>query len=175
MEIWEVYDAHRQKTGKAMVRGEGIPKGAYHLVIHVCVFNEAGQLLIQKRQPFKEGWSGLWDLTVGGSALKGEMSNEAAQRELLEEVGIAHDFTDIRPSVTMNFNFGFDDYYIVQKTPDIHTLTLQAEEVEAVKWATLEELLEWIDQGTFIPYHKSLIKLLFDLRMGMGAIIKDTK
>ena len=158
-----------------MVRGEGIPQGAYHLVIHVCVFNPEGQLLIQKRQPFKEGWSGLWDLTVGGSALKGEMSNEAAQRELLEEVGIAHDFTDIRPSVTMNFSFGFDDYYIVEMTPDIHTLTLQAEEVEAVKWATLEEILKMIDQGTFIPYHKSLINLLFDLRRGMGAIIKDTK
>lgn len=60
-------------------------KGTYHLVVHVCVFNQKGEMLIQQRQPFKQGWPNLWDVTMGGSALAGETSQQAAMRELKEE------------------------------------------------------------------------------------------
>jgi isopentenyldiphosphate isomerase len=85
-EQWDIYDESRQKTGRTMNRGEHIP-GAYHLVVHVCLFSAAGKMLIQQRQPFKEGFPNLWDLTVGGSALAGETSRQAAVRETAEEIG----------------------------------------------------------------------------------------
>lgn len=72
MELWDVYDINRNKTNKTMVRGESFAKGNYHLVVHVCVFNSKGEMLIQQRQPFKEGWPNMWDITVGGSATKGD-------------------------------------------------------------------------------------------------------
>ena len=68
MEIWDLYDQHRNLTGKTMVRGEPVPEGFYHLVIHVCIFDSEGRMLIQQRQPFKPNWSGMWDLSVGGCA-----------------------------------------------------------------------------------------------------------
>ena len=34
------------------------------------------------------------------------------------------------------------------------SLHLQYEEVQAVRWATLEEILRMIDDGRFIPYEK---------------------
>ena len=37
MELWDVYDINRNKTGKTAVRGEGLPEGGYHLVVHVCI------------------------------------------------------------------------------------------------------------------------------------------
>jgi isopentenyldiphosphate isomerase len=43
------------------------------------------------------------------------------------------------------------------------------EEVQRVKWATKEEILTMIDQEIFIPYRKSLIELLFDMRKYMGS------
>ena len=68
MELFDLYTADRQKTDRTMVRGEPTPKGFYRMVVHVCIFNLEGQMLIQQRQPFKRGWSNLWDVTVGGGA-----------------------------------------------------------------------------------------------------------
>ena len=172
MEKWDVYDVDRHLTGKTMVRGEPFEEGAYHLVVHVCVFNSEGKMLIQQRQPFKHGWSGMWDVTCGGSAVTGESSRAAAHRELLEEVGIDIDFSGIRPHLTVNHGYGFDDVYIVQKDVDISTLELQYEEVKAVKWASCDEIFSMIDSGEFIPFYKSFISLLFDKRKGGNGCIE---
>ena len=164
MELWDAYDINRQLKGRELVRGEPLEKGDYHTVVHICLFNSKNQMLIQQRQPFKKGWSNLWDVTCGGSVLKGETSQQGAHRELLEEVGIDYDFTDIRPNFTINFYDGFDDFYLIEKNIDICGLKLQYEEVQAVKWASLEEIIQMIEAGTFIPYFKSLITAAFETK-----------
>ena len=169
MELLDVYDSERMKTGGTMVRGEKIKPGEYHLIVHVVIFNAAGEMLIQHRQPFKHGWPDLWDLTVGGSASCGESSRTGAEREVLEEIGYRIDLSNTRPSLTVNFDTGFDDIYILEREVDIRELCLQYEEVKEVKWATLDEIFAMIDAGAFIPYYKSLIQLLFDMRGGLGA------
>lgn len=170
MEYWDIYDIDRIKTGKVMIRGNEFIKGDYHLVVHICIFNTKGEMLIQQRQPFKEGWSNLWDITVGGSAIKGDNSQTAAARELLEEIGITYDFTGIRPFLTINFDCGFDDYYLIEKDVDLSELVLQPEEVQAVKWASANDIFELIDKDKFLPYYKSFISLLFDIRKKYGSI-----
>ncbi|MFD1413149.1 NUDIX hydrolase [Oceanobacillus jeddahense] len=55
MEVWDIYDKDRQVTGKQMYRGDIFEQGAYHLVIHVCLFNPLGEILIKQRQPDKQG------------------------------------------------------------------------------------------------------------------------
>jgi len=161
VELFDLYTADRVKTGRTMVRGEPTPEGYYRLVVHVCIFNQEGQMLIQQRQPFKQGWSNLWDITVGGSAISGDSSRSAAERETLEELGLSIHLTDVRPTITIYWEHGFDDYYILTQEVDLDSLHLQYEEVQAVRWATLEEILKMIDDGQFIPYEKSLIELLF--------------
>lgn len=173
MEYWDIYDIGRIKTDRQMIRGEKMKEGDYHLVVHVCIFNKKGEMLIQQRQPFKSGWSNLWDITVGGSAVKGDDSQTAAARELFEELGIRYDFTGIRPYITINFDVGFDDYYLIElieKEIDPASLVLQPEEVQAAKWATEREILEMIENGTFIPYYRSFISLLFEMRGKYGCI-----
>lgn len=169
MELWDIYNRDKTKTGKTMVRGEKFEKGAYHLVVHVCIFNSNGEILIQQRQPFKSGWSNMWDITVGGSAVSGETSQTAAERELFEEIGLKINLQNLQPHLTINFDVGFDDIYLIEKDVDINDLVLQYEEVQRVKWAPLDEIFEKIDEGTFIPYHKSLIRLLFDMRKQYGC------
>lgn len=75
----------------------------------------------------------------------------------------------VRPHLTVNFDRGFDDVYLVEKDVDVDTLTLQETEVQRVKWATKEEIFEMIRRGEFIPYYESLIQLLFDTRKKYGA------
>lgn len=169
MELFDLYTADRVKTGRTMVRGEQTPEGYYRLVVHVCVFNPEGQMLIQQRQPFKSGWSNLWDLTVGGCAISGDTSRSAAERETREELGLAIDLTDVRPTMTIYYEHGFDDYYVLTREVDLNSLHLQYEEVQAVRWASLEEILRMIDDGRFIPYEKSQIELLFFRRNHRGS------
>ncbi len=170
MEIWDLYDAQRQKTGRTHVRGAPLAKGDYHMVVHCCLFNAEGEMLIQQRQPFKEGWPDLWDVTVGGSAVAGETSQQAVARELLEEVGIWHEFQNEQPRFTIHFQVGFDDWYLVERN-DIQpeTLRLQPEEVQAVRWAKQDEIKQMIEAGSFIPYEPSLIDFLFSRRKRVGS------
>lgn len=169
MELWDVYDVNRNKTDRKMVRGEAFADGDYHLVVHVCIFNTKGEMLIQQRQSFKEGWPNLWDISVGGSAVQGDSSQTAAEREALEELGIKLNLQGIRPHFTINFDRGFDDIYLVEKDIDLSELTLQYEEVQNAKWASREEVLQLIEKEEFIPYYPSLINLLFDTRKKYGC------
>lgn len=169
MEIWDLYDKDRIKTGETMIRGSKFKENTYHLVVHVCIFNLEGKMLIQQRQPFKDGWPNMWDITVGGSAVSGDTSQLAAEREVYEEIGYKLSLDGIRPSLTINFDKGFDDIYLIQKDVDISKLKLQYEEVQSVKWASKEEILSMIDEEIFIPYHKSLIDLLFFMRTSKNS------
>lgn len=169
MEFWDIYDMDRIKTNKFMLRGDEFKEGEYHLVVHVCIFNSEGKMLIQQRQPFKEGWPNKWDITVGGSAIRGDSSQRAAERETQEELGIKLDLGHVRPHLSVNFSNGFDDYYLIEKDVNISDLQLQKEEVQNVKWATKEEIVSMIERDEFIPYYESLVHLLFDLRKKYGS------
>ena len=169
MELWDIYNSDRTKANKTMVAGKKFEKDGYHLVVHGCIFNSKGEMLIQQRQPFKSGWPNMWDITVGGSAVSGETSQMAIERELLEELGVKISFQNVRPYLTINFDVGFDDIYLLEKEMDLNDLVLQYEEVQRVKWATLDEIFEKLEDGTFIPYYKSLIQLFFDMRKQYGC------
>lgn len=172
MEIWDLYTKDRIKTDKTMVRGTAHPYGYYRIVVHICIFNSEGKMLIQQRQPFKKGWSGLWDITAGGSAISGDTSQSAAERELREELGVDISFEELRPAITVNFKEGFDDIYLIENDISIDTLKLQYEEVQAVKWANAEEILQMINDELFIPYNKDFIRSLFFLRNHKGLHTK---
>ena len=172
MELWDIYNAKREKTGRTMVRGDEFEKGAYHLVIHVCIFGKDGRMLIQQRQKDKHGWPNMWDITVGGSAVAGEDAAAAASRELHEELGIIIDLEDVRPNFTFNFDNGFDDFFLIEKDTELCELVFQAEEVQNAKWATRNEIKQMISDGSFIPYYPSLIDIIFDSRRRYGVHTK---
>ena len=169
MELWDLYTKDRTRTGQTMIRGEKQPEDTYRIVVHLCLFNSKGEMLIQQRQPFKDGWPNMWDITVGGSAVSGDDSRRAIERETLEELGLKIDFSQERPAMTISFPQGFDDMYVLTRDIDLNDLKLQEEEVQRVKWADQEEILKILQEGIFIPYHKALIELLFWMRDHEGA------
>lgn len=169
MELWDIYGIDRKKTGETMVRGEAFPEGALHLVVHVCIFNAKGEMLIQQRQSFKAGWPNLWDISVGGSAVSGDTSQTAAEREVFEELGLRIGLQGVRPHFTINFDHGFDDVYLIEQDVELSELTLQYEEVQTARWASREEILAMIESGEFIPYYPELISLFFAMRNQYGC------
>ncbi len=172
MEYWDAYDENRIPTGGVLVRGEKVPDGVYRLVVHACIFNAKNEMLIQKRTMEKDAFPGLWDLTVGGSALRGDDSRAAIAREMKEELGLSLDFTGVQPNFTVHFAHGFDDVYLIERETDLAELTLQKEEVAAVRWASLDEILTMIREGTFIGYQEPYMRLLFHAHGRRGAFEK---
>ena len=168
MELVDLYDENRAPLGKTAERYGKKGPGEYRTVVHVCLFDSQGRLLIQKRTAGKRVWPEMWDVSVGGGVDAGETSRQGAEREFREELGVSLDLGGLRPSVTVNFGGGFDDFFIVRRDLDDVAFQLQAEEVAAVRWVTLPELLDMVDEGSFIPYPKSFLSFLFDMRDSFG-------
>lgn len=62
--------------------------GLLHRSVHVFVFNEAGEMLLQRRSPYKSLAPRLWDLSCAEHLSAGESFEDAAKRGLQEELGI---------------------------------------------------------------------------------------
>lgn len=164
-ELWDIYDKDRNRTGKLHRRGDELAPGAFHLVVHICIFNAQNQLLMQQRQPWKAGWPNMWDLSAAGSALAGETSKEAAEREVREELGITVHIDAERPLFTFNFKNGFDDFWMIEQDLPLSELRLQYEEVKNVQWADKETLSQMQQDRIVIPYH--FLDKVFELKNGL--------
>ncbi len=175
-EIWDVYDAERRRTGRTVVREKSWGFEKYHLIVHVCIFHPDGRMLIQKRAHEKHAWADLWDVSAGGSALAGEDSYQAAEREVREELGLSLDLKDVRPHLSINYERGFDDFYTVILDTDPDQLVLQKEEVAEVRWATQEQVHQMERDRTFVPYFPGLIDLMWQVRDNYdGAIFQGNR
>ena len=164
MEILDLYDKDKRLTNIQVSRGVKVPEGYYRLVVHMCIFNKEGKMLIQKRAAHKKRGS-KWDISVGGCSIAGETSGDAASREIKEEIGLDIDLTNTRCNFTFTFEDGFDDVYLINVDDiDLSTLKLQESEVSDVSWASMDEILDMIKNDEFIMYYESYIKLLFEFR-----------
>lgn len=83
MELWDLYDKNRNPIGREHIRGNEIPDGCYHIVVHVWIRNSKGQYLISQRSANRPAFPLMWE-TVGGSVLKSETSLQGAIREVQE-------------------------------------------------------------------------------------------
>ena len=162
-ELVDLYDEDRRPLGRTAERRDPMRPGEYRAVVHVCFFNGRGEMLIQQRSREKESWPGAWDVSAAGGVGRGETARQAAEREFREELGWTLDLGGKRPSLTANFAGGFDDFFLTEGEIELEELVLQKEEVAAVRWAGLPEVLAMADQGAFVPYPKSFLALLFDL------------
>ncbi len=171
MEKIDLYDKHRLPLGKIGIRGEKLAKDEHRTVVHICIFNSKGEMLLQQRASSKRLWPNMWDLSVGGGVALGENSEQAATRELKEEIGIDYDFTTTRPHLTINFENGYDDYYFLNSDLDLSKLTLEKDEVQKVIWASKEDVKKLFENKQFLPYIESFVLSLFDLKTQRGVII----
>jgi isopentenyldiphosphate isomerase len=59
-----------------------------HPVVHMHLFNDKGELFLQKRALTKDLLPGYWDSSVGGHLSPGEKTEDALKRETFEELGL---------------------------------------------------------------------------------------
>ncbi|MCR5189782.1 MAG: GNAT family N-acetyltransferase [Treponema sp.] len=162
-EVVDVYDIEKRRTGKTLPRSDFFENnGILRLVIHVCIFNSKGELLIQQRSNSKKTGAGLWDFSASGQVLSGESSQQGACREVKEELDLDVKIEEA-PVFTKVFFNSYNDYYILWKDCDLSSVKLQKDEVGAVDWASRDAVLDMRRTGKFLSYPESLINLVFDI------------
>ena len=72
-------------------RGEIHAQGLMHRAVHILVFNNDGELFLQKRSLSKDEQPGKWDSSAAGHLDSGEDYYDCARREIAEELGIQVD------------------------------------------------------------------------------------
>ena len=140
MELWDAYDINFNKIdGITLTRGSKIPEGLFHLVCNIVVKHIDGTYLLMKRDLNKH-LGGYWQLTAGGSAIKGESSLECGIRELFEETGIkVTNLCEVGRDVNHQRHNIYVEYY-VEVDVDKNSVTLQEGETIDFKWVSKEEL-----------------------------------
>lgn len=146
MELWDLYTEDRQLTGNTHIRGEELPDGAYHLVVHVWIRNRKGEYLISQRSANRPTFPLMWEC-VGGSILKGETSLQGAIREAKEEVGIdlSDDdgklvFSKIRKTIDGKKFNDILDVWLFEYNDEVNLSEATTDEVAQIKWMTCQEI-----------------------------------
>lgn len=86
-ELLDVVNDNDEVTGQAM-RSAVHTQGLWHRGVHVFLFNEQGDMLIQKRSADRSNSPSLLDCSVSEHVKAGESYVEAAARGLKEEMGV---------------------------------------------------------------------------------------
>ena len=162
MELWDLYDKNGNVTGKTHVRGELIPEGFYHLVVHIWIKNKDNMFLISRRDKSRESYP-LKLECQGGSVLKGETSLEGAKREVLEEVGI--DLTNIEGTLIfrkIRHHFrDIMDVWLFEYNGEVDLSKATTNEVCEVKWMKYDDIKNCLVSGELVP----TLDYFFDLKV----------
>ena len=147
-EFLEVYSPEGTKTGQKKSKSEIHRKGLFHSTVHVWIFTEEGNILIQKRSKKKELNPGVWDVSVAGHIKFNENIKEAAKRETVEETGININTKDLlKIGVYRSINIHptaidkeFFHTYILKIDKNSINLDFKNNEVDDLKFISIEEM-----------------------------------
>ena len=156
MEILDLYDDFGQKLKETINRGEKTEEGKNIMLSVAFIKNSKGEFLIQKTS--KE--NGNRCSSTGGHVMHGETGLETIKRELEEELGISATEQDLKYIATFKYpkkNCIFN-VYLLNIDIDLSKIKLQDEEVESVKYLSVEEINNIINKGNFLESHAYIFK-----------------
>jgi isopentenyldiphosphate isomerase len=160
-EWFPVVDEQGNTTGEALrsVCHNGTSR-LLHPVVHLHLFNSAGELFLQKRAITKDIQPGKWDTSVGGHVSPGESVGEAIAREANEELGLEHFIPKFLKSYIWESSrereFVYSFSTISDEIPVINTV-----EIEEGKFWSLQEIKDSIGKDLFTPNFEHEFMKLF--------------
>ena len=150
-ELIDILTSEGKQTGETALKSEAHKNGWFHATVHIWLFTADEKILLQKRALTKKVFPGLWDISVAGHVSAGESILSSAKREVLEEISLELEDTDfikigIRKHKISHKNGIIDNefhhVFIAELKVPVNTLTIQKEEVDAIKLFNLSILKE---------------------------------
>ena len=161
MEYLDLYDKNKKITGDIIVRTHdkaNVPNNKYINIVLVFIKNCEDKFLLQLTSKEKDSVIA----TTGGHVKSGQTSIEAILCEIEEELGLKIDDNEVEYVGTYKRKFAFVDVYYLNKNVDISDITLQKEEVESVKWYTVDEINDLIISNKLRKGNIFAFKMILD-------------
>ena len=138
-ELFETLKYNGKPTGKLKPRGEVHKNGDWHGSVHIWVF-DGEEVLLQKRSADKDVFPNFIDASCTGHIDPGETPEEAALRELSEELGIHAEARDLRYILRQHvtnrlpglYNREIAHVFLLNKPINRAVLSYQQEEIEGI-------------------------------------------
>lgn len=137
MELVDLLNNRKELTGETCERN-AVPDGKYRLSIHIWIVNDKNEILIQQRSASRKMFPNMWTNT-GGACIAGETSIETVFRELKEELNVIPNIDDLELIASYKRKKDYVDVWLLRQNININDLKFNDNEVQAAKWATIEE------------------------------------
>lgn len=109
-----------------------------HRAVHILVFNDLEQLLLQKRSMLKDLNKGLWDTSAAGHVDRGESYDDCAPRELQEELNITAALNPLfKLAACPELGMEFIQVYSCRHNGPFQ---FAENEIDELRWQNLEEV-----------------------------------
>jgi isopentenyldiphosphate isomerase len=156
MEFLDIVDKNDKIIGQA-TKEEVYRKLYTHRIVHVLIFNDKGEFVLQLRSKNVPFCPLHWSTAVGGHVRSGESYEDAAKREYKEELGttsklffFSKDFYQV-PNGTGKFLVTF-------KTAYNGPFDIDSKAVDKIGFFNIEEIKKMINKGE--NFHPELLFLL---------------
>lgn len=162
----QIVDTTGQFLGVADTPKQALLANQIRLVARVIIQNKDGKYLLQKRAEDMFIYPGCWDSSAAGHVDEGESAEEAAYRELVEEIGIEQiklkEIAQLYTEVEENHGYVsriYNHIFLGEFNGDLADLTLEPSEVVEVQWFTKSEIQTMIQNDDKITEG---VKLIFN-------------
>lgn len=162
-ELVDIVDEHDQviqTVPRRVMRAERLR----HRAVFIAILDGGGRLLVHRRSPLKDVWPSWCDIAVGGVVGAGETYQDAAYRELAEEVGISDgELIELEPFESRSYD---DDqvsliarcYVVTSQGP----FTFDDGEVVEAWWVHRDGLDDLLRREKFLPDSLALLLPLIE-------------
>jgi isopentenyldiphosphate isomerase len=154
-ELVDVVDEH-DRVVRVATRREVRAHRLLHRSVFVLVRAPDGAVLVHRRADTKDIWPGRWDLAAGGVVASGESTDDAARRELAEELGIV----DVVPRLLGRGTYADAEVAelatVYEVTWDGPVRFADGEVVEA-RWVPAAELARMVGEQHVVPDSVALV------------------
>ena len=144
-EIFDVVNERDEVIGKE-TRSQVHHLGLMHRAVHVLVFNQRGEIFLQKRSLKKDRQPGLWDSSASGHVESGEEYDDCAVRELGEELGLR---PPCRPQRLFKLGASAEtdqEHVWVYRCSAEGPFTLHPDEIESGDWFAPTAVDRWMTE-----------------------------
>lgn len=154
IEVWDVYNSNKEKTGETIVRNskQKLKSSQFHLVCSILIINNKKELLITQRSENKKRYALCWEI-IGGSCLVNEDSKAGINREVKKEIGVKlrNPELTLLNTVKNDDKKYINDIYLCYKDLKEDEIHFFDEEVKDYKWTVTAELSELKKLNLLIP------------------------
>lgn len=143
--IFDIVDTHDRVVGQATRKECNSNPDLIHRAVFVLVYNDQRQILWQRRSQTKDVSPGKWVTSASGHVDAGEAYDDTAIREVREELGI-----DLSIEFLGKFLYRYpreNEYSAVYRAFSNGPFRPNTEEVSAIRFMSIDEILEKQDQG----------------------------